>query len=113
MSALCQGPLAGWETRPWNLLSINMLTSIHQIDSIMQMRATLTSDDDVSSRLERERRKRHIAFKAMMNEVLRAGLDALQPTPHRRERFSTKGFDLGPSMIGSSTTSRRFYPRRG
>jgi hypothetical protein len=65
------------------------------------MRTTLTLDDDVSSRLERERRKRHIAFKALVNEVLRAGLDALQPTPHRRERFITKGFDLGPSMIGS------------
>jgi hypothetical protein len=65
------------------------------------MRTTLTLDDDVSSRLERERRKRHIAFKALVNEVLRAGLDALQPTPQRRERFSTKGFDLGPSMVGS------------
>lgn len=78
-----------------------MLTSSHQIDIIVKMRTTLTLDDDVSSRLERERRKRHIAFKALVNEVLRAGLDALQATTHRRERFITKGFDLGPSMIGS------------
>ena len=65
------------------------------------MRTTLTLDDDVSSRLEREQRKRQMGFKALVNEVLRAGLDALDMTPQRRDPFSTKGFDLGPSLIGS------------
>ena len=65
------------------------------------MRTTVTLDEDVSSRLERERRRRHIGFKALINEVLRAGLDALQAAPQRRERFTTRGVDLGPSMIGS------------
>ena len=68
---------------------------------VVEMRTTLTLDDDVSARLEREQRKRCIAFKVLVNDVLRAGLDALQATSHRRERFITKGFDLGPSMTGS------------
>ena len=65
------------------------------------MRTTLSLDDDVSARLERERRRRHLGMKALVNEVLRAGLDALQAAPRRRTQFRTKGFDLGPSMIGS------------
>ena len=65
------------------------------------MRTTLTLDDDVTSRLEHEQRRRRIGFKALVNEVLRAGLDALDSTPRRRDHFSTRGFDLGPSLIGS------------
>jgi hypothetical protein len=57
-------------------------------------------DDDVSARLERERRRRRIGFKALVNDVLRAGLNVLDATPRTRERFSTRGFDLGPSLVG-------------
>jgi hypothetical protein len=65
------------------------------------MRTTLTIDDDVAVRLERERRKRRVSLKAIVNDVLRTGLDALgQSLPHRRP-FRTKGFDLGPSLVGS------------
>ena len=64
------------------------------------MRTTLTLDDDVAVRLEHERRKRRTSFKAILNEVLRAGLDATQ-APRHRQPFRTTGFDLGPSLVGS------------
>jgi hypothetical protein len=65
------------------------------------VRTTLTLDDDVSARLEREQRKRRIRFKSLVNEVLRAGLDAMEARPRTRERFTTTGFDLGASLVGS------------
>jgi hypothetical protein len=65
------------------------------------MRTTLTLDDDVSARLEREQRKRDVAFKQLVNEVLRAGLDALETKRPARKPFVTKGFHCGPSLIGS------------
>jgi hypothetical protein len=65
------------------------------------MRTTLTLEDDIMARLERERRKRRVSFKTIVNDVLRAGLDALNPANPRRGRFRTRGFDLGPSRLGS------------
>lgn len=65
------------------------------------MRTTLTLDDDVTVRLERERRKRRVSFRALVNQALRAGLDALQTPRQSREPFHTQGFDLGPSLVGS------------
>jgi hypothetical protein len=65
------------------------------------MRTTLTLDDDVAVRLERQRKQRGQSFKAIVNDVLRAGLDALGQSPRRAPRFRTKGFDLGPSLVGS------------
>jgi len=64
------------------------------------MRTTLTLDDDVASRLERERRRRNVPFKDLVNEVLRAGLDS-RTEPGPRTRFQTEGLSLGPSLIGS------------
>jgi hypothetical protein len=64
------------------------------------VRTTLTLDDDVAVRLERELRKRGDSFKTVVNDLLRAGLDA--QTPKRKGRgFRTEGFDLGPSLVGS------------
>lgn len=65
------------------------------------MRTTLTLDDDVAARLDQERRKRRTSFKAVLNDVLRAGLDALHTRPRSRQPFRTRGFDLGPSLVGS------------
>ena len=65
------------------------------------MRTTLTLDDDVSARLEREQRTRRVPFKQLVNEVLRAGLDALAARRPARKPFRTTGFDGGPSLIGS------------
>jgi hypothetical protein len=65
------------------------------------VRTTLTLDDDVAARLEEERRKRRVSFKTVVNDVLRAGLDGLRAPRRRAPPFRTKGFDLGPSLIGS------------
>ena len=65
------------------------------------MRTTLTLDDDVSARLDREKRKRRVPFKTVVNDVLRAGLDAMHPPRRAPRRFRTTGFDVGPSLIGS------------
>ena len=64
------------------------------------MRTTLTLDDDVAVRLEREVRKRGGSFKSVVNDLLRAGLDA-RPPRRKGPVFSTEGFDLGPSLVGS------------
>ena len=65
------------------------------------MRTTLTLDDDVAVRVERMQRKRKAPFKNVVNDVLRAGLDALEAPQPARKPFVTKGFDAGPSLIGS------------
>ena len=64
------------------------------------MRTTLTLDDDVAVRLERQRRKRKSSFKQIVNDAIRAGLEAIEK-PARRRPFRTTGFDAGPSLIGS------------
>jgi hypothetical protein len=65
------------------------------------MRTTLTLDDDVAVRLERERRKRRMSFKDIVNDVLRTGLDTLGAARRPQQLFQTKGFNLGPSLVGS------------
>lgn len=65
------------------------------------MRTTLTLEDDVAVRLERERRKRQVSLKTLVNELLRAGLDALHAPRRSRQPFRTSGFELGPSLVGS------------
>jgi hypothetical protein len=65
------------------------------------MRTTLTIDDDVAVRLERERRKRRVSLKAIVNDLLRTGLDTLGRPERNREQFRTTGFNLGPSLVGS------------
>lgn len=65
------------------------------------MRTTLTLDADVAARLEQVVRKRRKPLKAIVNEALRAGLDAIDRPSPKRKPFRTKGFDLGPSLIGS------------
>ena len=58
-------------------------------------------DADVAVRLGQEMRKRRTSFKATLNEALRAGLDVIQAPKRTRQPFRTKGFDLGPSLVGS------------
>ncbi len=45
------------------------------------MRTTLTLDDDVVRRLRRVMRDEGVSFKAVVNEVLRRGLDCGRPQP--------------------------------
>jgi plasmid stability protein len=63
------------------------------------MRTTLTLDDDVAARLTAAAKGR--PFKAVVNEVLRAGLAALDKRVPPRKPYRTRGFDLGPSLVGS------------
>ena len=63
------------------------------------MRTTLTLDDDVAVKLKAAARDR--PFKAVVNEVLRAGLTALEKRVPPRKPHRTRGFDLGPSLVGS------------
>lgn len=64
------------------------------------MRTTMTLEKDVAARLDRIVRQRKLPLKRVVNEALRAGLTALE-TPVTRRAFSTAGFDLGPSLVGS------------
>lgn len=65
------------------------------------MRTTLTLDDDVATRLEEAVRKRRQPFKVVVNEALRAGLEAFDKPAPARAPYRTRGFDLGPSLVGS------------
>ena len=64
------------------------------------MRTTLTLDKDVAARLSQTAKKRRLPFKQVVNDVLRAGL-AVVDTPETCAVFQTRGFDLGPSLVGS------------
>ena len=64
------------------------------------MRTTLTLDDDVTARLERLQRKRKASFKQIVNDAMRAGLDALEK-PRPLKPFRTTSVHLGPSLIGN------------
>ena len=63
------------------------------------MRTTLTLDDDVAAKLKAAAKRR--PFKIVVNEALRAGLAALEKRAPARKPYRTRGFNLGPSLIGS------------
>ena len=65
------------------------------------MRTTLTLEKDVAARLDQVARRRRLPIKTVVNEALRAGLDAIERPAGRRRAFRTTGFDLGPSLVGS------------
>jgi hypothetical protein len=58
------------------------------------VRTTLTLDDDVAVRLERLRRSGR-TLKDVVNEALRAGLDALEEPKTRPRKQYTTPMDLG------------------
>lgn len=59
------------------------------------MRTTLTLDDDVAARLERLREERDESFKAIVNELLRLGLDALDRPRGDRAPYRLEPHDAG------------------
>jgi plasmid stability protein len=63
------------------------------------MRTTLTLDDDVAAKLRAA--ARHRPFRAVVNDALRAGLIAIEKRAAPRKPHRTRGFDLGPSLVGS------------
>ena len=65
------------------------------------MRTTMTLDDDVAARLEQVAQQKKLPFKTVVNDALRAGLAALDKPAPKSAVFKTKGFDLGPSLVGS------------
>ena len=65
------------------------------------MRTTLTLDDDVAAALDQLRKTRRIGLKALVNELLRAGLNQARARPARRAHFRTRTVDLGRLRIGS------------
>ena len=60
----------------------------------------MTLEKDVAARLEQIVRRSRRSFKAVVNDVLRAGLAATDQ-PAAARAFRTTGFDLGPSLMGS------------
>jgi hypothetical protein len=65
------------------------------------VRTTLTLDDDVSARIEREQQRSKLSFKALINDLLRAGLEARRTPRPNATPFRTDGFALGASLVGS------------
>ena len=67
------------------------------------MRTTVTLDDDLAIRLERLSQEQGRSFKAVINEAVRAGLEALQRIPVQRgsdEPVSyTEPIDLGRMLL--------------
>jgi len=59
------------------------------------MRTTLTLEDDVAVRLERLRGERGESFKAVVNDTLRRGLDALDRPAEERPLYRIKPVGLG------------------
>jgi hypothetical protein len=65
------------------------------------MRTTVTIDDDLAVRLERERLEQHKSFKEYLNEIIRAGLAAgAQPATRTRAPVRIRTARLGRSLVG-------------
>jgi single-stranded DNA-specific DHH superfamily exonuclease len=56
------------------------------------MRTTLTLDEDVADRLKALAERRKAPFKQVLNDVLRQGLAAQEPSRGRRKRFRVVPF---------------------
>jgi hypothetical protein len=75
-------------------LDIMMSTTYH-----LDVRTTLTLDDDVATRLQAEVRRSGKPFKVVVNEQLRASF-ALRRESAAVPRFEVKPFDMGPPLPG-------------
>ncbi len=63
------------------------------------MRTTLTIEDDVAVRLERELTARKTSFKALINDVLRRGLDDMDRPAEPRAAYVLRTVDLGKCLV--------------
>jgi plasmid stability protein len=59
------------------------------------MRTTLTIDDDLAAILQRKAAQRGVAFKQVVNSLLRAGLGASEEMPPKRKAVKVVGKPLG------------------
>lgn len=64
-----------------------------------QMRTTLTIDDGIARDLKEIARRSGKSFKVVVNEILRAGLDAAKSGP-RPHRYRVKPESLGDPLPG-------------
>jgi hypothetical protein len=67
----------------------------------LDVRTTLTLDDDVAATLERLRRSRRIGLKQLINEALRRGLKDLGRRRGPREPVRTEAVALGRLRVAS------------
>lgn len=65
------------------------------------MRTTLTLDPDVAAALDRLRRSDERSFKAIINDLLRRGLEQMQGGQRGRRPYRTGGVSLGRCLVGS------------
>jgi len=64
------------------------------------MRTTLTIDDDLMERLQREAAHGRVPFKAVVNRALRLGLERMRPA-RRRAPFRQRTHRMGHLPAGS------------
>jgi hypothetical protein len=65
------------------------------------MRTTLTLDPDVASRLSQSAKATQLPFKQIVNQALRAGLDALEAgSTTGATPFATPTASLGTPLVG-------------
>jgi class 3 adenylate cyclase len=50
-------------------------------------------------------------FRIVVNEALRAGLNALEKRVPQRKPYRTRGFNLGPSLVGSLDNAEEVLSR--
>ena len=63
------------------------------------MRTTLTIEEDVAARLEKELKTRKTSFKALINDALRRGLDDMDRPAEPRTPYVLHTVDLGECLV--------------
>lgn len=69
------------------------------------MRTTLTLDDDVAALLKERCHARDESFKAVVNEILRVGLDAVREEAPESSTYAVKPFKVGRPRNPAVTSS--------
>jgi hypothetical protein len=63
------------------------------------MRTTLTLDDDIALQIDELRARRGVAFKEIVNDALRLGLEAMNRPARPRGRYRTPSTSLGECRL--------------
>jgi mRNA-degrading endonuclease RelE of RelBE toxin-antitoxin system len=63
------------------------------------MRTTVDFDPDIAIELKRLRKKRDVALKELVNDLVRRGIRDLNTPARKKETFRTKSVDLGRPLI--------------
>jgi hypothetical protein len=65
------------------------------------MRITITLEEDVAASLKRLAKARRLKFNALINLVLREGIESMMGSVRKRKRFQTRSVDLGFCRIAN------------